>query len=145
MVFGLLASVLLAVCIGPLLWLAGVSGGPAFLQEVIRMQFPGRMDGSEGSNGALYYFTSSMGNYALAWPLAVLTLGAAALTGSRETGPALRLMHYCVAAGLIVMLGLSIPQAKRPATCCRCCPWRQSWRRIRFTRRRVNGLPGCGG
>ncbi|CAI8964306.1 ArnT family glycosyltransferase [Pseudomonas sp. IT-P4] len=113
MVFGLLASVLLAVCIGLLLWLAGVSGGPAFLQEVIRMQFLGRMDGSEGSNGALYYFTSSMGNYALAWPLAVLTLGAAALTGSRETGPALRLMQYCVAAGLIVMLGLSIPQAKK--------------------------------
>ncbi|PBJ24184.1 hypothetical protein BSF44_22260 [Pseudomonas sp. ACN8] len=112
-VFGLLASMLLVVCIGVLLWLADVSGGPAFLQDVIRMQFMGRMDGSEGSNGLLYYFTSSLGNYSLAWPLAVLTLVAVALTGPKEAGPALRLMQYCVAAGLIVMLGLSVPQAKK--------------------------------
>jgi len=113
LVFGLLAAALLAVCIGLLLWLADVSGGPAFLQDVIRMQFMGRMDGSEGSNGVLYYFTSSMGNYALAWPLAVLALGAIALTGPKQAGPALRLMQYCVAAGLIVMIGLSVPQAKK--------------------------------
>ncbi|WP_376739174.1 ArnT family glycosyltransferase [Pseudomonas fluorescens] len=112
-VFGLLASALLAICVGLLLWLADVSGGPAFLKDVIRMQFMGRMDGSEGSNGVLYYFTSSMGNYALAWPLAVLALGAVALTGPKEAGPALRLVRYCVAAGLIVMIGLSVPQAKK--------------------------------
>jgi 4-amino-4-deoxy-L-arabinose transferase-like glycosyltransferase len=112
-VFGLLAALLLAVCIGLLLWLADVSGGPDFLQDVIRMQFMGRMDGSEGSNGVLYYFTSSMGNYALAWPLAVLALGAIALSGPRQAGPALRLLQYCVAAGLIVMIGLSVPQAKK--------------------------------
>ncbi|WP_103393550.1 ArnT family glycosyltransferase [Pseudomonas laurylsulfativorans] len=113
LIFGLLASLLLAVCVGLLLWLADVSGGPAFLQDVIRMQFMGRMDGSEGSSGVLYYFTSSMGNYALAWPLAVLALGAVALSGPREAGPASRLLQYCVAAGLIVMVGLSVPQAKK--------------------------------
>ena len=113
LVFGLLAAALLALCIGLLLWLADISGGPAFLQDVIRMQFMGRMDGSEGVNDTLYYFTSSMGNYALAWPLAVLALGAVALTGPKEAGPALRLMQYCVAAGLIVMIGLSVPQAKK--------------------------------
>ncbi|WP_185752240.1 glycosyltransferase family 39 protein [Pseudomonas fluorescens] len=112
-VFGLLASVLLVGCIGVLLWLADVSGGPAFLQEVIRMQFMGRMDGTEGSNDALYYFTSSVGNYALAWPLAVLVLITVALSRPREAGPAWRLMQYCVAAGLIVMIGLSVPQAKK--------------------------------
>ncbi|MGE8150302.1 ArnT family glycosyltransferase [Pseudomonas vancouverensis] len=111
--FGLLASVLLAACIGLMLWLADVSGGPGFLQDVIRMQFMGRMDGSEGSGDLLYYFTSSVGNYALAWPLAVLALAAVALTRPRDTGPALRLVMYCVAAGLIVMIGLSIPQAKK--------------------------------
>ncbi|WP_256577415.1 glycosyltransferase family 39 protein [Pseudomonas sp. R37(2017)] len=113
LVFGLLASMLLAVCVGLLLWLADVSGGPTFLQDVIRMQFMGRMDGSEGSSGVLYYFTSSMGNYALAWPLAVLALGAVAFTGPRQVGPALRLLQYCAAAGLIVMVGLSVPQAKK--------------------------------
>ena len=111
--FGVLASLLLAACVGLLLWLAEVSGGPAFRQDVIRMQFMGRMDGSEGVSGSLYYFTSSLGNYALAYPLALLALVAAWLSKPSQRGPALRLVQYCAAAGLIVMLGLSIPQAKK--------------------------------
>jgi len=111
--FGLLAAALLVVCVGLLLLLAKISGGPAFMQDVIRMQFMGRMDGSEGASGSLYYFTSSMGNYALAYPLGVLALLAIGLTTPREAGPQLRLALYCAAAGLIVMIGLSIPQAKK--------------------------------
>ncbi len=111
--FGLLAAALLVVCVGLLLLLAKISGGPAFMQDVIRMQFMGRMDGSEGASGSLYYFSSSMGNYALAYPLGVLALLAIGLTTPREAGPQLRLVLYCAAAGLIVMLGLSIPQAKK--------------------------------
>jgi multisubunit Na+/H+ antiporter MnhB subunit len=61
----------------------------------------------------LYYFTSSLGNYALAYPLALLALLAVALGGRRTPDPALRLVMYCAAAGLLVMLGLSIPQAKK--------------------------------
>ncbi|MBV4458373.1 glycosyltransferase family 39 protein [Pseudomonas sp. COR58] len=113
LLFGVLASVLLAACVGLLLWLAKVSGGPAFVQDVIRMQFMGRMDGSEGVSGSLYYFTSSLGNYALAYPLALLALAAAWLSKPLQRGPALRLVQYCAAAGLIVMVGLSIPQAKK--------------------------------
>jgi hypothetical protein len=111
--FGLTAAVLLALCVGALLWMAKASGGPVFMQDVIRMQFMGRMDGSEGVSGSLYYFTSSMGNYALAYPLALLALLGLALNKPRDTGPAVRLLQYCAAAGLIVMLGLSIPQAKK--------------------------------
>lgn len=113
LLFGLLASLLLAGCIGLLLWLARVSGGEAFLQDVIRMQFMGRMDGSEGSSGALFYFTSSLGNYALAYPLALPVLLAAWLGRGQQRGPALSLVWYCTAAALVVMLGLSIPQAKK--------------------------------
>ncbi|MCU0091309.1 glycosyltransferase family 39 protein [Pseudomonas koreensis] len=113
LIFGVLASLLLVACVGLLLWLAEVRGGPAFRQDVIRMQFMGRMDGSEGVSGSLYYFTSSLGNYALAYPLALLALAAAWLSKPRQRGPALRLVQYCAAAGLIVMLGLSIPQAKK--------------------------------
>jgi 4-amino-4-deoxy-L-arabinose transferase-like glycosyltransferase len=113
LVFGVLASILLAACVGLLLWLARLSGGEAFLQDVIRMQFMGRMDGSEGVSGSLYYFTSSMGNYALAYPLAILALAATWLSKPHQRGPALRLVQYCAAAGLIVMVGLSIPQAKK--------------------------------
>ncbi|WP_445178309.1 ArnT family glycosyltransferase [Pseudomonas sp. McL0111] len=113
LVFGALASVMLVACVGLLLWAAQVSGGPVFLQDVIRMQFMGRMDGSEGVSGSLYYFTSSMGNYALAYPLAIVALAAAWLSRPHQRGPALQLVQYCAAAGLIVMIGLSIPQAKK--------------------------------
>lgn len=111
--FGLLALALLGACVGLLLLLAKLSGGEAFMQDVIRMQFLGRMDGSEGSSGALYYFTSSLGNYALAYPLALLVLLVIAIGGRRPPDPALQLVLYCAAAGLLVMLGLSIPQAKK--------------------------------
>ena len=111
--FGLLALALLMACVGVLLLLAKLSGGEDFMQDVIRMQFLGRMDGTEGSSGVLYYFTSSMGNYALAYPLAVLVLLAVASGGRRAPDPALKLVLYCAAAGLLVMLGLSVPQAKK--------------------------------
>jgi 4-amino-4-deoxy-L-arabinose transferase-like glycosyltransferase len=111
--FGLLALALLAACIGLLLLLAKLSGGEDFMREVIRMQFLGRMDGSEGSGGVLYYFTSSIGNYALAYPVALLVLLAVMSGGRRAPDPALKLVLYCAAAGVLVMLGLSVPQAKK--------------------------------
>lgn len=111
--FGLIALALLVACVGLLLLMAKLSGGERFMQDVIRMQFLGRMDGSEGSSGVLYYFTSSLGNYALAYPMAVLVLLAMVISGRRVPGPALQLVWYCAAAGLLVMLGLSIPQAKK--------------------------------
>jgi 4-amino-4-deoxy-L-arabinose transferase-like glycosyltransferase len=111
--FGLIALALLAACVGLLLLLAKLSGGEDFMQDVIRMQFLGRMDGTEGSSGALYYFTSSLGNYALAYPLALLVLVAVAVGGRRTPDPTLQLVLYCAAAGLLVMLGLSVPQAKK--------------------------------
>lgn len=111
--FGLLASALLLGCVGLLLWLAHRSGGAAFVQDVIRMQFMGRMDGREGSSGVFYYFTSSMGNYAPAYPLALLVLVAVLLARREDRGPAFKLLRYCGAGALIVMVGLSIPQAKK--------------------------------
>lgn len=111
--FGLLALALLAACVGLLLLLAKLSGGEDFMHDVIRMQFLGRMDGSEGSGGVLYYFTSSLGNYALAYPLALLVLLAVLMGGGRAPAPALKLVLYCAAAGVLVMVGLSVPQAKK--------------------------------
>lgn len=111
--FGFISLAVLAACVGLLLLLAKLSGGEDFMQDVIRMQFLGRMDGTEGSSGVLYYFTSSIGNYALAYPLALLVLLAVAISGRRAPDPALKLVLYCAAAGLLVMLGLSVPQAKK--------------------------------
>ncbi|MBW3505505.1 glycosyltransferase family 39 protein [Pseudomonas sp. NKUCC02_KPG] len=110
---GLQALVLLVACIGTLLMLAWLSGGEAFVHEVIRMQVTGRMDGTEGASSVLYYFTSSVGNYALAYPLAVVVLVAILIAGRKQSGPSLQLVKYCVAAALVVMIGLSIPQAKK--------------------------------
>ncbi|WP_443693735.1 ArnT family glycosyltransferase [Pseudomonas protegens] len=110
---GFSALALLVACVGLLLWLAKLSGGQAFVDDVIRMQFMGRMDGSEGSSDVFYYFTSSLGNYALAYPLAILAWLAVLLTRATEQGPGLKLLRLCTAAGLIVMIGLSIPQAKK--------------------------------
>lgn len=112
-VFGLQATLLLVACIALLLLLAKISGGTDFLNEVVRMQFTSRMDGSEGKSSLFYYFTSSVGNYALGYPMAILALAAALLTRRQQHGPALQLVLLCAAAGLIVMIGLSIPQAKK--------------------------------
>ncbi|MGY2373090.1 ArnT family glycosyltransferase [Pseudomonas sp. SDO524_S393] len=111
--FGLLALALLVAGVGLLLLMAKLSGGESFMQDVIRMQFLGRMDGSEGSSGPLYYFTSSLGNYALAYPMALLVLVALFASGRRTPDPARQLVLYCAAAALLVMVGLSIPQAKK--------------------------------
>jgi hypothetical protein len=45
--------------------------------------------------------------------LALLVLLAVAAGGRRAPDPALQLVLYCAAAGLLVMLGLSVPQAKK--------------------------------
>jgi 4-amino-4-deoxy-L-arabinose transferase-like glycosyltransferase len=112
--FGFTALMLLLGCIGLLLWLAHITGGPSFVADVMRMQVVGRLDGSEGASSGWYYFTSSLGNYALAYPIALLTLACAAVDWrNRDRGPAGRLVKYCAAAGLLVMLGLSIPLAKK--------------------------------
>ncbi|MGE8414833.1 MAG: ArnT family glycosyltransferase [Pseudomonas sp.] len=111
--FGFSALLLLVACVGLLLWLARLSGGQAFVDDVIRMQFMGRMDGSEGSSDVFYYFTSSLGNYALAYPLAILAWIVVLLERQGEPGPSLKLVRLASAAALVVMIGLSIPQAKK--------------------------------
>lgn len=111
--FSLAALAVLLACSLGLLLLARLTGGPALLAEVVRMQVTSRMDGSEGSSPLLWYFSSSLGNYALAYPLALVVLGTVAVTARRQSTEALRLLYLCAFAALTVMLGLSIPEAKK--------------------------------
>lgn len=104
------ALALLIVCVLGLIALARSSGGEEFVGDVLRMQVIGRLDGSAGSSDALYYFRSSLGNYALAFPLA---LPALLLLWQRRNDPAARLVAGCALAALVVMAGLSVPQAKK--------------------------------
>lgn len=108
--FSASALALLILCVFALIALARSVGGEAFVQDVLRMQVIGRLDGSAGSSDALYYFRSSLGNYALAFPLALPVL---ALLWQQRREPAFRLVAGCALAGLVVMLGLSVPQAKK--------------------------------
>ncbi|MDN6855695.1 glycosyltransferase [Pseudomonas sp. CAN2814] len=104
------ALALLIGCTLVLLALARVAGGEAFVQDVIHMQVTGRLDGTAGSSDVLYYFRSSLGNYALVFPLA---LPALLLLWKRRQEPAARLVAGCALAALVVMAGLSVPQAKK--------------------------------
>ncbi|WP_207882271.1 glycosyltransferase family 39 protein [Pseudomonas sp. 30_B] len=108
--FSLTALLLLGACTVLLLFVARGVGGEAFAQDVLHMQVTGRLDGSAGASDALYYFHSSLGNYALAFPLAVPAL---ALLWRRRNDPAARLVIGCALAALVVMIGLSLPQAKK--------------------------------
>ncbi|RAU48173.1 MULTISPECIES: phospholipid carrier-dependent glycosyltransferase [unclassified Pseudomonas] len=111
--FAATALGLLIACMALLLLLAWFSGGPAFFDEVIRMQITSRLDGSEGASPLLWYFGSSLGNYALAYPLALAVMGIVLLSGRRSPSEARSLVYLCAFAGLTVMVGLSIPQAKK--------------------------------
>lgn len=112
--FGLFAGALLLLCCLALLALANLTGGAAFAREVLQMQVVGRIDGSAGASSPLYYFLSAPGNYALAFPLALpalaLLLGA---QGRSEAEGTRVLLRACVLAALVVMLGLSLPEAKK--------------------------------
>ncbi|QRY82317.1 glycosyltransferase [Pseudomonas sp. PDNC002] len=110
LVFSASAAALLAACVVLLIEAARAAGGDAFVADVLRMQVIGRLDGSAGSSDALYYFRSSLGNYALAFPLA---LPALALLWHARREPAARLVAGCALAALVVMAGLSVPQAKK--------------------------------
>ncbi|WP_152226635.1 glycosyltransferase family 39 protein [Pseudomonas sp. SCB32] len=108
--FSLCALLILVACTVLLLAMARAVGGEVFAVDVLHMQVTGRLDGSAGASGVLYYFNSSLGNYALAFPLAVPAL---ALLWRRRGDPAARLVIGCALAALVVMVGLSVPQAKK--------------------------------
>lgn len=113
LLFGTAALVLLVLCMLALLGMARADGGQALVGEVIRMQITGRMDGTEGASPLLWYFSSSLGNYALAYPLALLVLAVVAITARKERSTAQQLLCLCAFAALTVMVGLSIPEAKK--------------------------------
>lgn len=112
-VSALVAVALLALCTMTLLLLARLAGGEVLLAEVVRTQITARLDAGDGSGPAFWYFSRSLGNYALAYPLAIVVLLAVGLTARRQKNAALHLLYLCAIAGLTVMIGLSIPSAKK--------------------------------
>ncbi len=110
---GLASLLLLAGCVLILLLLARISGGQALMAEVVRTQFTSRLDGADGRSSVLWYFSSALGNYALAYPLALAVLANVAVVARKPRSEALTLMSLCAFAGLTVMLGMSVFEVKK--------------------------------
>lgn len=104
--------VLLLACWWVLLKLARISGGDAFADEVMKMQVAGRLD--ESGEPFYFYFKLSLYRYFPVIPLALATLIALRHTWSARNDDAdVRLMLRLGGCGLMILLGLSVPNFKR--------------------------------
>jgi 4-amino-4-deoxy-L-arabinose transferase-like glycosyltransferase len=115
--FALLASCILLVCWLAMLALTSQVYGHDFMQDVIHMQVAGRMDLGE-KPGHWYYFTSSMGNYAPSYPVAVVVILLLLVSRYNRLRKPLgndvdSLLFYLVGWALVVLAGLSIPDTKK--------------------------------
>lgn len=109
---GVIGLVLLLACWWVLLKLARISGGDAFADEVMKMQVAGRLD--ESGEPFYFYFKLSLYRYFPVIPLALATLIALRHTWSARNADAdVRLMLRLGGCGLMILLGLSVPNFKR--------------------------------
>lgn len=109
---GLVGLILLAGCWWALLKLARISGGDAFVDDVLRMQFTGRLD--ETGEAFYFYFKLSLYRYFPVVPLALATMIALRHKWSaRHDDADVQLMLRLAACGLMILLGLSVPHFKR--------------------------------
>ncbi|HET8711324.1 MAG TPA: glycosyltransferase family 39 protein [Spongiibacteraceae bacterium] len=111
---GLLATVILLVAWGALLALAAKLYGESFAWDIARMQVFGRLEAREAGQ-PLYYFLSSFGNYALAYPLALIVMAALVpkIFANDRSSATQKLLLGCIVWVAIVLVGLSIPHVKK--------------------------------
>ncbi|MDB6063602.1 MAG: glycosyltransferase [Verrucomicrobiaceae bacterium] len=115
-VFGLIAAVTLALCWMLLLYLAGHFYGADFVKEVVNMQVTGRME-SSAKLSHWYYLISSFGNYALAYPLAVLVVlllcAEKIIFRVDNHNQQQEFLTFLIGWVVVVIVGLSIPHTKK--------------------------------
>lgn len=113
-VFGFVAAALLAGCWLTLLGLAHLLYGADFVKSVVHMEVAGRVD-STAYRPYLYYLTSSFGNYALSYPIAVaaVVLGWKALRPGPDGRDRHTLLLYLAGWAAIVLIGMSVPTTKK--------------------------------
>lgn len=110
---GFIAAGLLLLCSAALLGLAWLTGGHSFEQDVWRMQLAGRIN-----NYYLppyFYLTSSLGNYAIAFPFALLSAAGILYYAVRSPARAALPIFLFQLIGwvVIVLVGMSIPGDKK--------------------------------
>jgi 4-amino-4-deoxy-L-arabinose transferase-like glycosyltransferase len=104
---GVMALITLCVCSAVLFAMAYHAGGMPFVFDVLRMQVLGRMQ--DASLPWYFYFTESLGAYALTYPLALLV----ALGVVQRYGAERKLMLVLMGWALVILIGLSIPAGKK--------------------------------
>ena len=112
--FAALSAAILLACVLAMLGLSMLIYGQDFVFEIVKMQATGRF-GELGATPKYYYFTSSFGNYALSYPIAVLVaLGLLfEKIRTKTLGENSRILLLLLAWAGIVLVGLSIPQTKK--------------------------------
>lgn len=109
--FGTAALMVLVICTAVLFVIAYYVGGHPFLQDVIRMQFAGRI---ENTYQPLYfYFTNSIGNYAVSYPLAWLVILGMIGAHRKQDKKNLDLIIKLAGWMLVILIGMSIPGDKK--------------------------------
>lgn len=111
--FGIASLALLIGLWSVLLYLANVSGGDQFVDDVIRMQVSGRIAADKNAT-TFYYFTNSIGNYAPIFPFfCIVALYIIANLKAFRLRNDFRLLYILIAWVLVIIVGLSIPQFKK--------------------------------
>lgn len=116
-VFTATATAVLLGCSAAMFLLSSRLYGDAFSADVLRMQVTGRLEGGD-TRGPGYYFVSSIGNYALAFPLAAIAAGLLLvdrwhMPGEARDPRARKLLVHLAGWSVVVLIGLSIPHAKK--------------------------------
>lgn len=107
------SSLLLLVSTVLLLAAAYHVNGDTFMKDVLRMEVMGRMESS--SQSVYFYFTNSMKDYALSFPIAFLALLGVSYYGIKtkkyttETKFILKLLGWMI----VILIGMSIPGDKK--------------------------------
>jgi 4-amino-4-deoxy-L-arabinose transferase-like glycosyltransferase len=110
---GIVAVFLLVICSAALMMLAYHAGGYSFVQDVLRMEVGSRMHDVNRLPFS-FYFTESLGGYAIAYPLAIfILLGCLPFLFVSNPSSEIKFLRKCVAWALVILIGLSIPADKK--------------------------------
>lgn len=108
---GLLSLFLLSLCTFALIGLAYYAGGDAFMKAVLNMEMVGRINNYYVP--IYYYFTNSLLNYALTFPIAIFVLLGTIYYARKHTNEEMRFVGKLFAWMLIILFGMSIPGEKK--------------------------------
>lgn len=106
---GFMAFLLLIFCSLILLFLAYLQGGIFFLKKVMEMQVIGRLQEDAQTPPFYFYFTESIGAYAITFPLAILVSLGIKKIDTIDQKNIVKLLSW----GLVILVGLSFPADKK--------------------------------